>query len=586
MVKSEEYWINRALEMEEQRSKLTAQYIETFREQYGKSIENLKKDIARFYARFAQNNEVSYKEARRLLNSKELEEFHWTVEEYLQKARENIISNDWTKQLENASMKVRVSRLEGMLTDVQHEVEMLAAFKIDAMTELLTRIYTDTYYQSAFTIFQGVGIGYSFSAIDSRRINKALERPWAADATNFSTRIWNDRDKLVNTLDKTLTQMIIQGKSPDETIAKVAKIMETNLSNAGRLVQTEEAHIASVAQKECYDDLHVEQWQYVATLDETTCSLCGPMDRHIFTMKEWNEGINVPPLHPWCRCCTRPYVEGMNIGERFARDADGKSIRVPGDMTYEEWKKKFIKPTDKINVDIPDMKGGDIASSSNMYEWGQAIKDKWGVNQLHEKLTDLDFDTLKQTSIKMDEVFEEFPQLKGEIEFISSDKAGWMNTSFDGTHIGLNFNEQLYKPTSIKVLKENYVDSVKTRFHPSGTDVHSNGVHELGHAVEAWMIKKQAFNNVHALEDWSSCETAQNIVSRACRAAKKTPEGKGLKNFDLRNGISRYALESESETIAEAFADYFANGDKSTVLSKEIIKIMKADIKEIEEALL
>ena len=584
-MKGENYWIDRALSMEAQRSALTAQYLETFKTEYQMAIKNIEKDIARFFARFAQNNNVSFKEARRLLNSMELEEFHMSVSEYLQKARENVFSNHWTKELENASMKVRVSRLEGMLVDVQHEVEMLAAFQMDAFTELLTRIYTDTYYESAFTIFKGVGVGYSFSAIDSRRINKALERPWASDAANFSTRIWSNKDKLVDTLNKTLTQMIIQGKAPDETIAKVAKIMNTSLSNAGRLVQTEEAHIASVAQKECYEDLSLEKFQYVATLDETTCSLCGPMDRHIFTMKEWNEGINVPPLHPFCRCTTRPYIEGMDAGERFARDAEGKAIRVPGDMTYAEWKKKFIKPTNKVNADVPDLKGGDIESCTNIVEWGRAVKKEWGVEHLHQKLTDLDFDTLKQTSVKMNDVFKEFPQIKGEVEFISADKAGWMNTEFNGTSIGLNFNEVLYQPKAIKTLKENYADSIKSRYHPQGTDVRSNGVHELGHVVEAWMIKKQAYNNVHALADWNDCETAQNILSRACRNAKKTPAGKGLKNYELRTQISRYALESQSETIAEAFADYFANGDKSAVLSKEIIKVIKSDIKEIEDAM-
>lgn len=579
-----EYWINRALEMEKERSKLTVQYLENFKKQYQKAITNIQKDISTFYARFATNNEISYKDARLLLNSKELEEFHWTVEEYLEKARENVYTGNWALELENASMRVRVSRLEGMLTDVKHEVEMLAAFKLDALTELLTSIYTDTYYKSAFTIFQGVGVGYSFNAIDSRKINKALLRPWAADAANFSTRIWKDKDKLVNTLDNTITQMIIQGKAPDETIEKISKVMNTSLNNAGRLVQTEEAHISSLSQHDCYGDLDLDQFQYVATLDEVTCPTCGPMDRKIFNMSDWEEGLTVPPLHPWCRCTTRPYIEGMDAGERFARDADGKAVKVPGDMTYEEWKKKFINPTNNVNSSVTDRVS--IHDCETMSEWGDALKHDWGVENLNKKLNDLDFDALKQTSIEMDKVFKEFPQLKGQVNFISADKAGWMNTQFDGKTIGINFNETLFKPSAINNLKENYIYSVQTKYHPVGTNLYHTGTHELGHAVEAYIIKNQSFNSMHALEDWGSCETAQNIVSRACRSAKKLPSGKGFKNGELKQQISRYTLESPSETIAEAFADYFANEKKAQVLSKEIIRIMKEDIKEIEEALL
>ena len=60
-------------------------------------------------------------------------------------------------------------------------------------------------------------------------------------------------------------------------------------------------------------------------------------------MKDAKPGINYPPMHPWCRCTTVPVVEGITPdGTRFARDQDGRAVEVPADMTYKQWKAKFV----------------------------------------------------------------------------------------------------------------------------------------------------------------------------------------------------------------------------------------------------
>lgn len=46
----------------------------------------------------------------------------------------------------------------------------------------------------------------------------------------------------------------------------------------------------------------------------------------------------------------------------------------------------------------------------------------------------------------------------------------------------------------------------------------------------------------------------------------------------LRKQISDYATSDYEGTIGEAFADYYANGNISKSLSKEIIKAMKGMI--------
>ncbi len=94
-----------------------------------------------------------------------------------------------------------------------------------------------------------------------------------------------------------------------------------------------------------YDALDVEQYEICAVLDSKTSETCQHLDGKIFDKKDAKPGVTMPPFHCHCRTTTIPYIEGVtDDGERVARDpATGKSVRVEN-MTYEEWKAKYVKP--------------------------------------------------------------------------------------------------------------------------------------------------------------------------------------------------------------------------------------------------
>jgi len=117
------------------------------------------------------------------------------------------------------------------------------------------------------------------------------------------------------------------------------------------VIETEAAAFSSAAQKDCFAELGVERFKVVATFDRDTCELCGSMDGKVFKMSEYQVGVTAPPFHPWCRCCTAPYFEDMEaLGERWTRKADGTTAKVPPDMTFEEWREKFVKLDIKDNL--------------------------------------------------------------------------------------------------------------------------------------------------------------------------------------------------------------------------------------------
>ena len=194
-------------------------------------------------------------------------------------------------------------------------------------------------------MYKRQGVGWDFATLDEKTISKVINKPWAADGTNFSDRIWSNRQKLINELNTTLTQNIILGQDPQKAIDVIAQKMNTSKVNAGRLVMTEEAFFSAAAQKDCFNELDVEQFEIVATLDSRTSDICQDMDGKHFSMSQWEVGVTAPPFHVNCRTTTVPYFDDDldSVGERAAKDEEGKTYYIPADITYKQWRKAFVE---------------------------------------------------------------------------------------------------------------------------------------------------------------------------------------------------------------------------------------------------
>ena len=348
-----EYWQKRFELLEQAAHQQGVQCYADIEKQYRQAQKTLEGQIAAWYQRFASNNGVTLAEAKRMLNAKELAELKWDVNQYIQYGQENAINGTWVKQLENASARFHISRLEALKLQTQQSIEVMFGNQLDSIDSTMRNVYKSGYYHTAYEIQKGVGVGWDFSALDDKQISKVVNKPWAVDGKNFSERIWGNRQKLVNELNNTLTQNIILGKDPQKAIDEIARKMNTSKTNAGRLVMTEEAFFSSAAQKDCFTELDVEQFEIVATLDSHTSDICWGMDGKHFPMSEWKVGVTAPPFHVHCRSTTVPYFDDEfdAVGERAARDEEtGKTYFVPGNMTYKEWEKSFVNGSDKSDL--------------------------------------------------------------------------------------------------------------------------------------------------------------------------------------------------------------------------------------------
>lgn len=351
-----DYWKRRIGMLEEARNADNTRLAERLQDELDYALKELDDKISGWYRRLADNNCVSMAQARKLLSAKELKEFYWTVDEYIEKGRENGIRHNWEKELENASARVHINKFEALKIELRGIAEQLGISEENQLKEHLSAQYEDTYYHTAFELQDGFGVYQNTAKVNQKHLNTVLSKPWTVDNKTFSDRIWEDKDALISEVTRQLTRNILLGRPRDDSIRAIAKRFETSKSNAARLVHTESAYISAEAARDTYDYLDVDRFEVDAALDSKTCSICGEMDGKVFETKDYQPGLTANPFHPNCRCTTVPYID--DDIQRELEEKTGRSMRNPetgkteivSRMTYKEWKAKYVDNSDKSDI--------------------------------------------------------------------------------------------------------------------------------------------------------------------------------------------------------------------------------------------
>lgn len=591
--RQQEYWSKRMEQLEASLHRDAEETVRDLETMYRAAEREIEADLSRWYGRFGANNGVvTMADARKLLTSGELKEFKWTLAEYREKAKDNA-DGKWQKELENASARWHVSRLEALKYQLQQHVEVLAGGQTDAMDVLLKNTYLNGYGQTAFTIQTGLGIGFDIAGLNGRAIQTLLNKPWTTDGRNFSERIWGNKQVLIGELHKQLTQNLMTGGDLNKLIDSMSQKFNTSRSNAARLVYTEHAYAVSVASGESYRATGVEKVTFIATLDERTSEICQSMDGTIIDMKDYQPGVTVPPLHPYCRSTTAPYYADMaGIGERAARDEDGNTYYVPRDMTYPEWADTFLKDPDTGEsgskdgltpvvpgaiLSLADCKtAADVENLMKQQGWfhSTTINGKVYDTNATLSLSGLDLETAKGVYEAIDDIFTRFPELIGKLNSIGTGQlkgSTYAQCSVGLGHGGVTLNQKWFG--NLQKLVKSIASDIAAGFHPAGTDWKCIVSHEFGHAVDDYLTNTlQAAGMVSRYRPkWVSAKLRPEVM-KAC----------GLKVSDTRTAVSGYATKDHYEWFAECFGEGMNSSSPrpvATELMKRLTDIIRKVVK-------
>ena len=208
------------------------------------------------------------------------------------------------KELEAPAYRARIERLQRLLQQVDTVMQNVYQQEQRFDTSFFEQLAENAYYRTIYNTQRKTGLGFSFSHVDQKQIERVLRMNWSGK--HYSKRIWKNTDDLAKTIKDELLVSLLTGRTDRETAAVITEKFGGGAIAARRLIRTESCFFASELTAQAYKECGIKKYRYMATLDLRTSKIC--------------------------------------------RELDGRTGKVPANMTYDEWYQKYVKGNTKDRV--------------------------------------------------------------------------------------------------------------------------------------------------------------------------------------------------------------------------------------------
>ena len=433
-----------------------------------------------------------------------------------------------------------------------------------------------------FTPTTDKGVLDSFSLVPESNVREIVNTDWSGH--EFSERIWNNTGELANEVKQVLIEGELTGASEADMAAKIAERFQVGMHKARRVVRTEQNYCINQAEMKGLKDAGYDSYEYCSLHEERDCDICDALDGKVFKFADAAVGINMPPIHPFCRCRITAPEETLEDLEREL-DEMIDSWNIPEGMSLDEFVERVnngeleeIRAEQNSTQESVE-KNIDYMSKSFRPDYSQETKDliiddipipvKSVENSRFIIVTDIDA-TRRDKAVRLVEKQLEAIEAKipegfqiPKIAVVDFDKHGLNTSAIAGYHKG---SDTIYFNSRYNT-REKIIDFVmgtkdqfanKTEFAPI--------LHELGHKEYEKCVKTLAKS-----ENMSYNKAKEIIDDRIYTHIHRNNNDGSY----LRNNVSKYAdigfLEHHySEIAAECFSVYNENQN-----AHDIIDVMR-----------
>lgn len=243
----------------------------------------------------------------------------------------------WLAEIEAPWFDMNVSRRKAIAYASRMTAERLEHDALEVAGPPLGRVAQEASAQTAYQVAKTAGVAFSFSMPNEGQIERVLNSAGVSKQIKGFSR----------TAVKAVEDEVVRGMMAGSGIEDIARTIRRNtpvesMVRARRIARTMSTDCAAEAKLREYEEIGVERYTIVCTLDERTCERCGALDGKSFPVKGDHPR---PSFHPNCRCIIREELseELVETMTRSARGEDGKTMQVPASMTYDQWRARYVR---------------------------------------------------------------------------------------------------------------------------------------------------------------------------------------------------------------------------------------------------
>lgn len=230
-------------------------------------------------------------------------------------------------KLSQAEM-MKYDRLNKLIKNIQSEIKKAETLQDFQLKTYLKNAYEINYYHTGYMVDSTLGIKTGFSAVDRKQVNAMINNPLLKIAID------DNKVKVYQDIQRTLTQSVVQGDGIRETSKKLKKRIDVSLSRAELIVRTETTKTMAKARVDGMERVEragIEiQKEWVATLDERTREEHEELDGERVGIDEPFSNGSMSPDEPNCRCTVVTYFPEYS---KDRKDTYGYS-------DYNDWKRQ------------------------------------------------------------------------------------------------------------------------------------------------------------------------------------------------------------------------------------------------------
>lgn len=584
---SESYWIKRAEEREQEWNNTSKNTIEKeLAKYYQQALFSIEDDIAILYGKYAKDNNLTYAEASKMLASNEFKQWKMSMEDYLNAITDSK-DNKLLLELNTLVMRKRISRLDKLYGDTLKNLYTLGSEAEKSITNFLSGVYKDNYYENIFDIGKSISIKKSAIEVDNKKVGKVLNSSWSGK--NYSQRIWKNTDNLAKLIKNEITNGVHRGVSIQKMSSLIQERMNVGKYEATRLVRTEMNYVQNQASLDSIKEADMKYFMFLATLDKRTSNKCREHDRKVYPIDEAQAGSNMPPLHPHCRSTIAgnltDYDKGK--GKRTAKDDKGNRIIIPAGMNYDDYYKIYVEKSNSLvqwkkeqwkknhsgtesvqTKPIQNQKSkNDI---KNNIESFTPLKTKQEALNYAQKLVSdsitiddsLHINAINATLEAMYNIYKRFGQKLSikRIEYYKDSYRSYAAYVQETQTLHIKGKNANFVAMQEKINKKNFASKWN-----ASEDRYGILYHELGHMFET-MLPKKSWNEIKNIYNNVKHDNYLNWMELGGSSSGKSQQ-------DLfGNVLSRYALTDNKEFFAEAFSQIMSG--KMRPVSRQVKRVL------------